>query len=541
MQTHRSLRRLAVLIVILSAGPALAQDKSTHMVAMSDGVKLATDVYMPRRKGPFPVILTRTPYNKSRQRWGAAVAMSGYVVVAQDMRGRFASGGENVPFVGCGWGKYRDGAETIAWIMKQSWCNGKIGTTGASAGGITQNLLACTTPKGLKAQYIQVAAGSLFHHATYVGGAMRASQVLGWLKSNRFDPKAATLMRKHTLYDEYWQEFDSIARQAVINVPAVHVGGWFDTFCQGTIDSFVSRQYHGARGAKGTQKLVMGPWAHAIGRPAGRMPFPNAKPPAKYSAIAWFAHTLQGKANGVKDLPAVAYYVMGDISDKKAPGNEWRYADRWPIPASQTPYYIHKDKTLSPAAPETPSPSCRSYTFDPKDPCPTRGGRNLNLPAGPLDQTRVEARPDVLTFTSKPLEKPLEVTGHVTASIFLVSTAVDTDISVRLCDVYPDGKSYLMAEGMLRCRKRESMSKDIPLTPGKLYEVSVDCWSTSIIFNAGHRIRISITSSNYPRFDRNPGTGQPWTDGCKFVKQTNKIYCDTKHPSRIVLPVVASK
>ena len=541
MQTHRSLRRIALLLAVLSAGPALAQEKSTHMVAMSDGVKLATDVYMPRGKGPFPVILTRTPYNKSRQRWGAAVAMNGYVVVAQDMRGRFGSGGENVPFVGCGWGKYRDGSETVAWIMKQSWCNGKIGTTGASAGGITQNLLACTTPKGLKAQYIQVAAGSLFHHATYVGGAMRASQVLGWLKSNRFDPKAAKLMHEHTLYDKYWQEFDSIARQAVINVPAVHVGGWFDTFCQGTIDSFVGRHYHGAGGAKGTQKLVMGPWAHAIGRPPGRMPFPNARPPAKYAAMAWFEHTLKGKANGVKDLPAVAYYVMGDVSDKKAPGNEWRYANRWPIPATATPYYINQAKALGPGRPETTSPTCRSYTFDPGDPCPTRGGRNLNLPSGPLDQTKVEARSDILNFTSAPLKKPLEVTGRVLAKVYLSSTAVDTDISVRLCDVYPSGKSYLMAEGMLRCRKRESMSKETPLTPGKVHEVSVDCWSTSIIFNTGHRIRVSITSSNYPRFDRNPGTGKPWTDGCRFVKQTNKIYCDTKHPSHIILPVVKSK
>jgi len=538
---HNSLKRIAILIAVFSAGPAIAQDKSTHMVAMSDGVKLATDVYTPRGKGPFPVILTRTPYNKSRQRWGRAVAMAGYVVVAQDMRGRFASQGENIPFVGCGWGKYRDGAETVAWIMKQSWCNGKIGTMGASAGGITQNLLACTTPTGLRSQYIQVAAGSLFHHATYVGGALRASQVLGWLKSNRFDPKAAKLMREHTLYDDYWREFDSIAGQAVINVPAVHVGGWFDTFCQGTIDSFVSRQYHGAKGAKGTQKLVMGPWAHGIGRPAGRMPFPNARPPAKYSAIAWFAHTLQGKANGIKNLSPIAYYVMGDVSDKKAPGNEWRYADRWPISATQTPYYIHNAKTLSKARPKVPSPACRTFTFDPADPCPTRGGRNLNLPSGPLDQTKVEARSDVLNFTSKALEKPLEVTGRVTAKIYLSSTATDTDISVRLCDVYPSGKSYLMAEGMLRCRKRVSMSKDVPLTPGKIYEVSVDCWSTSIVFNTGHRIRVSITSSNYPRFDRNPGTGKPWTNGCKFVKQTNRIYCDAKHPSRIILPIVTSK
>jgi len=510
---------------------------------MSDGVKLATDVYLPTATGPFPVILTRTPYNKSRQAWGAFVAAGGYVFVAQDMRGRFASQGANLPFIGCGWGKHRDGADTVAWILKQPWCNSKIGTMGASAGGITQNLLAGTAPNGLTSQYIQVAAASLYHHASYVGGAMRSSQVYRWLKSNRFDPKAAELMRTHPLYDDYWKEFDSTRKHSVMNVPAVHVGGWFDTFCQGTIDSFVGRQYHGAKAAKGRQKLVMGPWAHGIGRRAGELRFPNARPPRKYGAIAWFAHTLKGKANGVADLPAVAYYVMGDTSGgaPKAPGNEWRYADRWPVPAKQTAYYLHKNGDLTSAKPDATIVEHRTYTFAPADPCPTRGGRNLNLPSGPMDQTKVEARPDVLNFTSAVLKKPIAVTGRVLAKIHISSSAVDTDLSVRLCDVYPDGRSYLMAEGMLRLRRRESMSKDVPLTPGKVYEVTVDCWSTSIVFNTGHRVRVSVTSSNFPRFDRNPGTGKVWADGCKFVKQTNRIYCDTKHPSHILLPVVTAR
>jgi len=456
------------------------------------------------------------------------------------MRGRFASGGDNLPFLGCGWGKYRDGTETVAWILKQRWCNGKIGTTGASAGGITQNLLAGTTPKGLTAQYIQVAAASLYHHASYVGGAMRQSQIYGWLKSNRFDPKAAKLMRAHPRYDDYWHEYDSTRKHAAINVPAVHVGGWFDTFCQGTIDSFVGRQYHGAKGAKGTQKLVMGPWAHGIGRPTGELRFPDAQPPRKYGVMQWFDHMLKGKPNGADALPSVAYYVMGDTSDtgQKAPGNEWRYADRWPVPATNTAYYLHKSEKLIPTKPTATSDGAAIYTFDPANPCPTRGGRNLNLPAGPMDQAKIEARPDVLNFTTAPLQKPVEVTGRVLAKVYISSSAVDTDLSVRLCDVYPNGKSYLIAEGMLRLRRRQSMSKSVLMTPGKIYEVTVDCWSTSIVFNKDHRIRVSITSSNHPRFDRNPGTGKVWTDGCKFVKQTNRIHCTAKYPSHILLPIV---
>lgn len=535
------LRRFLIPILAVALAPTVApaQRKSTHVVAMSDAARLATDVYLPRGDGPFPVILTRTPYNKSRRRWGAGAALAGYAFVAQDMRGRFASQGENLPFIGCGWGTHRDGADTVAWILKQAWCNGKIGTIGTSAGGITQNLLAGTAPKGLRAQYIQVAAASLYHHATYVGGAMRRSQVLGWLKSNRFDPKAAELMQGHPLYDEYWHEFDSTRKHAVMNVPAIHVGGWFDTFCQGTIDSFVGRQYHGGKGAKGKQKLVMGPWAHGVGRRAGELRFPDSRPPRKYGAMAWFDHTLKGKANGAGDLPAVAYYVTGDASDAKAPGNEWRRADRWPVPAKQTAYYFHKGGKLLAAKPQ--AGDFEEYTFDPSDPCPTRGGRNLNLPSGPMDQKKVEARTDVLSFTTGPLETSVEVTGRVLAKIHVSSSAVDTDLSVRLCDVYPGGKSYLMAEGMLRLRRRESMSKDVLMTPGTVYEVTVDCWSTSIVFNRGHRIRVSVTSSNHPRFDLNPGTGKVWTDGCKFVRQTNRIYCGAKHPSHVILPIVAKR
>jgi len=531
--------------VAAAAGKRTAAGRNLSvMVPMSDGVRLATDVYLPEGEGPWPAVLSRTPYNKRRAA-ARGFTRQGYAVVAQDMRGRFASEGENLPFIGCGWVDHQDGADTIAWIRRQAWCNGKVATTGGSALGITQNLLAPTAPKGLLAQYIVVAAASMYHHAAYVGGALRKSQVEGWLRGNRFDANATKMFVEHPAYDEFWRGFDAVRECARITAPAMHVGGWFDTFSAGTVAAFVSRQHRGGKGARGRQKLVMGPWAHGISLfgKVGELRFPKAGAPAKYNAASWFAWHLKGEESGAKDLPAVAYYVMGDTSDRRAPGNEWRFADDWPVPHVPTAYYFHADGKLSTARPPGAAGSTpqRRYTFDPADPCPTVGGCNLNLPKGPRNQNRIEGRKDVLTFTTEPLAGPVEVTGHPTARVHLASSAVDTDLSVRFCDVYPDGKSYLMAEGMLRVRYRDGFEKPTPLPPGKAVEVEVELWPTSIVINRGHRIRVAVTSSNYPRFDVNPGTGKPYARGDRTVKQTNTIYCGGRRESRIILPVVVPK
>jgi predicted acyl esterase len=517
-----------------------APDKKTYMVAMSDGVKLATDVYLPVGAGPFPAVLVRTPYDKSGR--GAPsfgdYVMRGLAAVVQDQRGRFASEGENLPFVGCGDGQHKDGLESIAWIRQQPWSNGSVGTLGGSAAGITQILLAPAAPPGLRAQHISVAPASLYHHAVYVGGALRECQVVNWTNRNQYDPEALEIFRAHPQFDEYWRKSDTRLRAAAINVPAVHVGGWFDTFAQGTIDAFVSRQHNGGPGARGTQKLVMGPWTHPIGRsPVGELTFPDFKIPSEYNAGRWFDHHLKGIDNGVMNEPAVAYYVMGDVINRTAPGNVWRHAVDWPVPARERPFYFQVPGILAEKKPG-PAEARAEFTFDPADPCPTIGGNNLTIPAGPRNQNAIETRKDVVLFTSDLLEAPLEVTGRVSARIFVSSSAVDSDLSVRLCDVYPDGKSYNIAEGMLRLRYRNSFEKPEPLTPGAIAEATVDCWSTSIVFNRGHRLRVTVTSSNSPRFDVNPGTGKPFREGDSYVKQTNRIYCDGAHPSCILLPVV---
>jgi predicted acyl esterase len=544
MAKRNGLWRLAaaVLAVLVATTVYAAAGRETVMVPMGDGVRLATDVYLPPGDGPWPVVLTRTPYGRGQAGLGGLVATSmGYAGVSQDMRGRFDSEGENLPFIGCGWVDHQDGADTLAWILKQPWCNGKIGTIGASAGGITQNLMAGAAPKGLAAQYLIVAAANLYADAAYVGGALRKEQVENWTREHKFDPKAMDVWRGHPALDAYWERFDSTRKFAVMTAPAVHVGGWFDIFCQGTIDAFVGRQHAGAAGARGRQKLIMGPWTHGgMDRTTqGELAFPRSKPPWRYDPVRWFDCLLKGEANGVLEEPAVAYFAMGDVEDPEAPGNVWRYVDDWPVPCTETAYGFRKGGGLAAGAPSD-ADAVEEYTADPADPCPTLGGGNLTIPAGPMNQNRIEGRLDVLKFTTEPLAEPLEVTGRVLAKVWVSSSAADTDLSVRLCDVYPDGRSFLMAEGMRRLRYRDSFAEPKPLEPGKACEVTVDCWSTSIVFNRGHRVRVTVTSSNYPRFDVNPGTGEPWAEGCRAVKQTNRIFCEAKRPSRILLPVVAA-
>lgn len=513
-------------------------DTQTVMVPMSDGIRLATDIHLPEGEGPWPVILMRTPYGRTQQTGRS----DGVAVVVQDMRGRFDSEGWNFPFVGCGWVGPQDGKDTVDWIRSQPWCDGRVFTLGGSALGITQNLMAVSQPEGLVSQYIVVATADLYRHAAYVGGAFRKSQVERWTEGNDFDPKAVETMRSHYEYDALWARYDTMANSTKINVPAIHVGGWFDTFALGTIDSYRVRQHHGGDGARGKQHLVMGPWTHGVNKPlsVAGTPFPSQQMPRAYTTAAWIERCIHGRDDGAARLPAVAYYVMGDTTDADAPGNEWRFADDWPIEHQPTAFYCHADGSLSTEKPSENTDACREYTFDPADPCPTRGGCNLCIEAGPKKQNDVESRQDVLTFTTEPLSEPLEVTGHPGIRVFLSSSAVDTDLSVRLTDVYPDGSSYLMAEGMLRVRYRSSRTEANLLEPGRVYDIAFESWPTSIVFNKGHRIRVAVTSSNYPRFDLNPGTGKPWQSIEESVKQVNRIFCSAQQSSHIVLPVVPS-
>ncbi len=515
--------------------------KETVMVPMRDGVRLATDIYLPEAEGRYPVILLRSPYDR---KLGEGIAQDaarrGYVMVIQNTRGRFGSEGENLPFETDGWWRLRDGEDTVEWIARQPYCNGKIGTWGGSALGVTQYLLAGTGTKRIAAQHITVGAPSLYDGVVYWGGVFRKALIEDWLRISQFSPQALRIWTSHPTYDAYWRERDMTLRYRYASAPAIHIGGWYDILAQATIDAFVGMQIRGAPGARGKQKLLMGPWTHGVFQEkAGELTFPNANnpPSTAHDIWKWFDHYLKGVDNGVDREPAVTYYVMGDVTDPGAPGNEWRTAERWPpVNATPTPFYLHPDRSLSRRKPE--EGGTLSYAYDPKNPVPTVGGPRLTLPAGAFDQRRIEGRDDVLVFTSEPLREPLEVTGRVRMVLYASSDCPDTDFAAKLCDVYPDGRSFNICEGIIRARFREGFTKERLLEPGKVYRFEIDLWSTSIVFNKGHRIRVHVTSSNAPAFDPNPNTGERFRASESSRVAHNTIYMDSRRPSHILLPVV---
>jgi uncharacterized protein len=509
--------------------------RQEHQLAMRDGVRLATDVWLPGTNGAFPAVLLRFPYNKaSAAGLGRDGVGRGYAVVAQDTSGRFASEGENLPFHR----DVADGKDTLEWIAEQSWCNGRIGTWGGSAGAITQFQLAVGGTEKLGAQYLVVGAPNLYD-VVYTGGVFRKALIEDWLRGTQFATNALGIWESHSLYDAYWEARDASRHYQRIQTPAVHVGGYWDIFAQGTLDAFVGYQNRGGEGARGRQRLLMGPWAHAVlqGK-VGELTFREGnRPPGEVSdAWRWFDHWLRDQDNGVPVDPAVTYYVLGDATDPAAPGNEWRTSDRWPpVDTVDTAYYLHGDRSLSTHAPGDSVPL--TYTYDPRDPAPTVGGIQLTLPAGPMDQAAVESRDDVLAFTSATLTAPMEVTGRVRARLWVSSDAPDTDFFVRLCDVYPDGRSFNLCEGMLRARFRHGLDREEKLVPGEVVALDIDVWSTSIVFAPGHRLRVHVTSSSAPGFDPNPNTGEPFRSSDRTRVARNTVYVDAARPSQVLLPV----
>jgi predicted acyl esterase len=539
---------LAIASLAIVTLPRLAESKApatfaAHMVAMSDDVKLATDVYLPGDgTAKYPAIVVRTPYDKSKNAimMAALAKFRGYALVVQDVRGRFKSeGSAAIIFGNEGLGEHHDGQDTLEWVTKQPWSNGKIATWGGSALGITQNMAAPVAPDSLKAQHVSVAFSDYYSQAAYQGGAFRTQLIESWLRSNNLIEKNLKTFVAHPRYDDFWKTLSAEARASEVRAPAVYHGGWYDIFLQGTINSFTSVHYHGGEGAKGKCRLVIAPVGHGTFNEL-KYPANAAQMPACMDVFEWFDHQLLGKENAVAKEKAVHYYVMGDPIDKNAPGNYWRHVDDWPPPSAATPFYFHSDGTLTRADPPSGDDS-KTYEYDPKNPVPNIGGQELGVPLGPMDQRRVEKRPDVLLFTSDELTEPIEVTGRLTAKLFVSSDCPDTDFTVKLCDVYPDGRSMLVTDGILRARYHESFEKESFLEPGKVYELNVDLWSTSLVFNKGHRIRVAVSSSNSPRFEANPNTGKAFRADRETRVAKNTIHLSKEHPSRIVLPVIETK
>jgi uncharacterized protein len=559
-----------------------------------DGVALNADVYRPDAPGKFPVLVVRTPYDKSQE-----LALNekdffpprGYAMVVQDTRGRFSSAGDFRPFVD----EARDGYDTIEWAAGLPFSNGRVATVGQSYLGLVQYFAATQAPPHLIAACPVSGPVTYFENCVYRHGVLE----LGWILAYTIFMARNTLERKG-IYDAerarldgylknpavpisqlsidayrhvpisdwgerlkagapylgdflanckegaYWAETDMRLRAGNITIPMMHTGSWYDAFQFDTFAMYTHMRDHAkTENARRGQRLVMGPWAHLLpysvptSRGTGDIDFGDA---AKVVLLAsqeqWLRHWLGGTEREILDESPVRIFVMGE--------NRWRDEREWPLARTvYTKVFLRShghantlggDGALSfAAAGEEPEDN---FVYDPNYPVPTRGGTTLALAPGVYDQSELEKRTDVLVYTSEPLPRDMEVTGPITMKLHAASSAPDTDFTAKLIDVRPDAYAHNIADGIVRARFRDSASASSPITPGRVYEYAIDLWATSHVFKAGHRLRIEVSSSNFPRYDRNANSGAAIGTDRELKTARQSVFHDAQHPSHIVLPVI---
>lgn len=599
-------------------------------VPMRDGVRLATDVYRPAIAGVvvdgvFPVILERTPYDKTapsraeidlgsagpytREKLAAYFVEQGYVVVYQDCRGRYGSPGRFEKYVH----EAEDGEDTLRWLVEQAWCNGRVGTMGLSYAAHTQLALATKGPPGLQTFLLDCGGLSdAYQCGSRQGGAFEMKQAT-WAvqqakEALRDDPVASEALAKEDLhawfkalpwrkrhsplrwapeyerylfeqwanadFTEYWRQPGLYAKSAYSRVPAVpqvHMSGWFDVYVRSTLENFTALGRHSP-----CARLIMGPWLHGDRNVthAGDVEF---GPQASFDGnmadswrayrLQWFDRWLKGLNGETDEQPKVLLFLMGGGSGRRNAagrlehGGQWISADAWPLPVARpTPFYLRADHTLANDAPDHVSRQF-TYDFDPMRPVPTIGGALTSgkpiFEGGAFDQREGErffgchatglplsARPDVVVFETPPLPSDTVVVGPVAAHLFVSSNCVDTDFTIKLIDVhpptedYPQGFAMNLTDGILRCRYRNSWEHPEPLVAGEIQEIRVEAFATANLFKAGHRIRLDVSSSNFPKYDVNPNTGENGVDARRRNIATNTLHVGPRHPSRLVLSLV---
>jgi uncharacterized protein len=511
----------------------------TIMIPMRDGTELPTDLYLPspEAKG-LPCILLRSPSGRIGP-WSrfAELAKAGYLIAIQDTRSVLDREGKTLPFLSDGWGKQKDGYDTVEWLAASPYTNGRIGTWGASALGITQLLMAPTEPPHLECQYILMAASSLYHQGLFPGGQLLKHQAESWLRYYAPDTGIISFVSQNPFYNNFWKQFNTIDEAGKVKIPGMHIGGWYDTFLQGTLSAFTSRQYEGGEGARNRQKMVIGPWTHfwPLSNHLGdfEVPANGNQLPDDISPKRWFDHYLKDIENGIENIPSVIYYVMGPFDGSPSKGNIWKSSDVWPVSAKREALYLSANHALEKM---TPKDGQLSYNYDPKNPIPTIGGRNLFLESGPKDQHSIEGRDDILIFTTDQLKVDTEVTGPITAYIYFTTDQKDTDLVLRLTDVYPDGRSVLISEGSYRLGVMQGYDREV--SQENVIEAHIDLWATSMVFAKGHSIRLSVSSSNFPRCEKNHNVGLLGCNSGSMKVAKNVILMGKKYPSRIILPIV---
>ncbi len=566
---------------------------------MRDGTTLFSNVYRPAGDGEYPVLLTRLPYGKDLP-LGTSVldpikaAQAGYVVVVQDVRGRYRSEGKFVPFVS----EYEDGYDTVEWAARLPGSNGSVGMYGLSYFGKTQWQAAVMRPPSLKSMVPGITWGNHLNGVQMRGGVQELGLMQYWapvslaldllLRKYAGDPERigermpalvevidtilagggydalplADLPNPDDLLSfvrggfergvdhEGWDHLNIDGKYGRVEAPTFHIGGWYDCFIGETLRQYAAMKERAGEAGMRPPRLMVGPWTHgAFGSTFGDLDFGigssgfflNYRGDLTDAHLRWFDATLKGEESALDGTPPVRVFVMGE--------NRWRGYEEWPPPgARQEDWHLRSGGGLV-REPGGAGDDPASYDYDPEDPVPTVGGPILMAPihrAGPRDQRPVEARQDVLVYTSPPLESPYTVLGSVYVTLFAASSAPDTDFVARLVDVHPDGRAMGVADGIVRASARESypvpgVIKPVapsPIEPGEVYEYAIDLWATGITFLAGHRLRVEITSSSHPRWERNLNTGESAVHSSRTEVAHQTIFHDAAHPSRLTLTVV---
>ena len=554
-------------------------------VKMRDGVYISTDIYRPAAEGKFPVIIWRTPYGKNREQHDKECkwyAERGYVCVVQDTRGKYDSGGEYSLF------RYEadDGYDADEWLGVQPWSNGKIGTISGSYGGYTQLVQGIRNSKYLRALAPEVTTSDIYNGWIYSDGTyflgfampwgavtmdghvMQYTAGTDWAKvfrhlplatmdeaAGHVNPTMREMMKHPRANDPFWKDISFENEIHKTAVPMLVIEGWYDLFLRGALEDDVKIRQNGSTElARRGKRLMIGPWTHG-GSSSNNSPGspktgpdrsidfgPAAEIELRKMYLRWNDHWLKDIDNGVDTEAPIKLFVMG--------ANQWRYENEWPLARTRyTKYYFGSsgransaagDGTLS-TSPSQAANSVDRFTYDPDSPVPTLGGNTCCsvVPIGPWDQRKVELRTDVLVYTTPALTAPVEVTGPIKVKLFAATDSKDTDWTAKLVDVHPDGYAQNLQDGIVRARYRQGRTAPAALLePGQVYEYDIDLWATSNVFLPGHRIRVEISSSNFPRFDRNLNTGEDPFTSTRMRKAAQTVHHSAKYPSHIVLPII---
>jgi len=585
-QLRQVLSTLMVIVAFAGVKVASATAQTLYRVAieqsvkvkMRDGVVLAADIYRPVSDEKFPVLLERTPFNRADEAAMAnELASHGYIVVLQDTRGRYESGGDFYPFRNEG----SDGYDTVEWAAQLDRSNGKVGMFGGSYVGATQMLAAMGGPPHLVAIFPYVTASEYYEGWTYQSGVLMQWFTSSWTSGLAVDtlrrqtenslspkewvkelpleqypilktPQSPALVPyfrewlMHERDDAFWQKWRVSDHYGEMTVMGLHAGGWHDLFLKGSIKNFTGLQQEAKTpAARKEQRLIIGPWAHTPTSPEGKVGDvvfgKSAVMDSTATMLKWFDYSLKGINNEYSSAAPVRLFIMGE--------NVWRDEQEFPLERTRyTKYYLHSTSRangisgngeLTQTLPTVERKE--EFDYDPMNPVPTIGGRlccGMALPPGPADQRPNETRSDVLVFSTPPLDKDVEATGFVTVELYASTSAIDTDFTALLVDVEPNGYARFLTDGIVRARYRTGTAKPAEVVPGQVYKYTIDLWATGNVFKAGHRIRLYVSSSNFPRFGRNLNLGEPIASSSRWKVAHQTIYHGRNYPSALILPII---